>query len=1298
MATKKKRDSAPAQTAQRGSGDDVIALKTLGRYEIQKKLGSGGMGAVYLALDTNLKRMVAVKVLPLEKAENPTLVKRFKAEAQAAAQLTHDNIVRVFESGEADGLHYIAMEYVEGTDVQRLIKKRTRLPVRRATEIIKQVAMALEHASEASIVHRDIKPSNLLITQTGLVKLTDLGLARVMDDTEETSITRAGTTVGTVDYMSPEQARSSKAADIRSDLYSLGCTWYHMLTGSPPFPEGSVTNKLHAHATAPIPDPRSQNELVPEAIVGVLQRLMAKKPIDRYQTVAELLEDLEAVKSSKREVRSEDLAALAGEEDAADEENDEDSTGASSAPSRRRTSRVAREMDDEEDVIPARTGKSSNGAAPAPTNTKSQGSSVDALPPRERRKLEDVEGKSPSNFNLDILKYAILAIGVIAIFGLVGYGISQLGGAVDTASEEQVDLGKAAQELQAERLAEAERNAANPENQPNTNDPNSKSPKTNDPPPKRGAKAQSIVADKELTKDEIAQLPVVRIVDASTSENASSAHSIQDALGKTDEKDLVIEIATTKSFIWEQPASIENRNVILRAAEKSPGLIIVNSAGAMTNGLLQGRNAQVVIENLHFGLLGYDLPGQTELQLLSLLDTDLSVRNCSFTMEESRANSVQLCQFAASASQRHKLQWRNNLVRGTSWQPFQCAANRIDLQVEDSLFLIGGNPLLNLNLSFGGSRNGNVSSEDKEKTEREITLTDVLVLCHGTPINMANSGGRVSASPTQFRMNRAHFVATAGHGEAPFLNVANWPENVLSTGSSGQLSHVSWISEKSTFSGWTKRLVATTNKTRAVFNVSTEEDWQKFWGNSGLFGVWDEKSLPENSTVDFPFQSGRDLQTIGVTTVVRPSEDTLKDLANIPAPELPKKSWRAELAALESTPTPAADPFNDSVKRVSVNLNDPKIDLGKYLATTNLPNPVIIEAKGFGIRTSSPIQLLNRKIKIEFQSEAGKFPLTIRPEKVNGTPWITVQGGFVVIENGVFRVDPPSNQPMPSHWLIAENADVIVRNCYVTAPATKNDKLASLIATRRKGNVTAEAKTLLIDKTYLQYGGDVIAVDLRASRLFVDHSVLVSQNHLLMLNYSGTVQDNQPGFFSLSQTTCSSRQGDIHFDIPATENHRRPLVSGKITGCVFTKPVSLEGKDSPNTQLLSASFPLPELPKRVWWWEDRNGYTTAIQQELMKKPLPQIWSEFWGRGHVENPLFGPEGVMLESNSLVSKDLRPSSFALFKDCKASSWNATGKRIGADCEKLDLPEYEGETSGNNPNKNNPAKPGPNRVPQL
>lgn len=270
----------------------VTELKKLGKYQIEKRIGAGGMGTVYLARDTQLKRIVALKVLPQDKAQNPTLVKRFKAEAQAAAQLRHNNIVGVYDTGEDDGYLFIAMEYVEGQDLFELVQKRGIIPVKRSIEIIKQVAAALQHAFEQNIVHRDIKPSNLLIRRDGVVKLTDLGLARSIDDTLETNITRAGTTVGTVDYMSPEQARNSKAADIRSDLYSLGCTWYQMLTGEPPFPEGSMTNKLQAHAIKPAPDPRDKNPNVPEGLTAVIQRMMAKKPEDRYQTPADLLEDL----------------------------------------------------------------------------------------------------------------------------------------------------------------------------------------------------------------------------------------------------------------------------------------------------------------------------------------------------------------------------------------------------------------------------------------------------------------------------------------------------------------------------------------------------------------------------------------------------------------------------------------------------------------------------------------------------------------------------------------------------------------------------------------------------------------------------------------------------------------------------------------------------------------------------------------------------------------------------------------------------------------------------------------------
>src|SRR4029077_771426 len=164
---------------------------------------------------------------------------------------------------------------------------------KRSIEIIRQVVKALEHAHEKGMVHRDIKPGNLLLRRDGVVKLADLGLARMLDDNTDTSITRAGTTVGTVDFMAPEQARDSKAADVRSDIYSLGCTWYFMLTGHPPFPTGSLTNKLRAHAESLILDPRQDNPKVSEAVFGVIRRMTEKKPGKRYQTPTELLADLD---------------------------------------------------------------------------------------------------------------------------------------------------------------------------------------------------------------------------------------------------------------------------------------------------------------------------------------------------------------------------------------------------------------------------------------------------------------------------------------------------------------------------------------------------------------------------------------------------------------------------------------------------------------------------------------------------------------------------------------------------------------------------------------------------------------------------------------------------------------------------------------------------------------------------------------------------------------------------------------------------------------------------------------------
>jgi serine/threonine protein kinase len=291
-------------------------VKTLGRYVVDKKLGEGGMGTVYRATDTQLGRIVAIKVLPLEKAKEPRLVKRFRAEAQAAAQLKHKNIVGVYDSGEIDGLLYIAMEYVDGIDVHELVKRKGVLDVRRSRDIIRQLARALQHAHEQNIVHRDIKPANLMIDREGKVRLADMGLARSLDDSEKAGITRAGTTVGTIDYMSPEQTRDSRSADTRSDMYSLGATWYHMLTGQTLFPEGDLLNRINAHATVPPPNPQDLNDEIPDGVVEVMHRMLEKDPADRYQTPADLLEALERMSMKKQtEIDAGLLAGLMEDDD-----------------------------------------------------------------------------------------------------------------------------------------------------------------------------------------------------------------------------------------------------------------------------------------------------------------------------------------------------------------------------------------------------------------------------------------------------------------------------------------------------------------------------------------------------------------------------------------------------------------------------------------------------------------------------------------------------------------------------------------------------------------------------------------------------------------------------------------------------------------------------------------------------------------------------------------------------------------------------------------------------------------------
>lgn len=265
----------------------------LGHFSIIERIRSGGMGAVFRALDSRLNRVVALKVLPPAMSRDPLIVQRFLNEAQAAAQLDHENIARVHFVGEDHGLHFIAFEFVIGTNIRDLIQQQGRLSIGDAVNFTLQIASALVHTSAQGVIHRDIKPSNIIVTPGGRAKLVDLGLARKENkDDHAADLTIAGTTLGTFDYISPEQARDPRAADIRSDIYSLGCTLYHMLTGEPPFPEGTVLQKLLQHQGDEAPDPAIKNRQVPDNLSVVVRKMMAKDPRRRYQTAEQLVRDL----------------------------------------------------------------------------------------------------------------------------------------------------------------------------------------------------------------------------------------------------------------------------------------------------------------------------------------------------------------------------------------------------------------------------------------------------------------------------------------------------------------------------------------------------------------------------------------------------------------------------------------------------------------------------------------------------------------------------------------------------------------------------------------------------------------------------------------------------------------------------------------------------------------------------------------------------------------------------------------------------------------------------------------------
>ena len=270
----------------------------LGKYKLLGHLGTGGMSSVYLAEHSLMQRRVAIKVLPKSRVDDSSYLGRFYQEAKAAARLDHPNIVRAYDVDEHEGTHYLVMEFVEGSDLQRIVRDKSEkgeeLEAEKAAEYIAQAARGLHSAHTSGLIHRDIKPANLLVDKAGTVKILDMGLALFKND-EMASLTIAHNenVLGTADYLAPEQALNSHNVDRRADIYSLGCTLYFLLTGHAPFNDGTLAQRIAKHQTQMPPDIRNDRPDCPASLIGICTRMIQKDADDRHQTAEEVYEALE---------------------------------------------------------------------------------------------------------------------------------------------------------------------------------------------------------------------------------------------------------------------------------------------------------------------------------------------------------------------------------------------------------------------------------------------------------------------------------------------------------------------------------------------------------------------------------------------------------------------------------------------------------------------------------------------------------------------------------------------------------------------------------------------------------------------------------------------------------------------------------------------------------------------------------------------------------------------------------------------------------------------------------------------
>lgn len=1328
--------------------------RTLGKYELVRKIGAGGMGTVFLAMDTQLKRTVALKVLPRERASNPTLVMRFQSEAQAAAQLKHDNIVTVYDAGNVDGHLFIALEYVEGTDVYDLVTKRGSLPVPRSIEIIKQVARALEHAHKQGIVHRDIKPSNLLLNSEGMVKLTDMGLARSIDETMPTGITREGTTVGTVDYMAPEQARDSQAADIRSDIYSLGCTWYQMLTASAPFPTGSVTNKLYAHVSKPRPDPRSLNKLVPESVVVIMHKMMARKAIDRYQTPTELLKALENIDLNVSREQALVLEAIQDDVDTDESLSPADSGVRSARRLPPPTASPPARDTDRRPILPPREaapGDSSRGRRlPPPKAPASERRSPPPTPPRKelppvksttgsslpKRTLVTENESDEGGFSIEFLDWQKLGmvLGLLLAVGVGGYLVLSFSGLLDSAAEvplKPVSVENAPQETPAIKR-QAVRGKAD---ESSKSDPLADQPPRTEPEPAAKAVEPAAIVNRvrvavgrqgegDVSPAWLNQVwnpaqprePSPFSVGRADGEPAKFP-GLAEALEALPAEGGVVELVGDGPFVLPS-IHIETRgSVVITATTRNRPLILLapdheradQAAFAVFGGTL-------VLSGVDLAAVGRQLPGNGTNRLVSVAGGGLVVRNCSLTLHGKRTSPTSAFHIGPSASGAGSLPSRvfleNVCVRGENLTALECSAPLADLLASNCLFAVGRAPALlvageNNQPSVGevspvsrsavvpvsmsqasGRPPGNAFAVPRARTFRFFSNT---IFCNSNAFAFDAAGSGVPPA-TELHVLNSVVSQVPTSAAASLLQLTNWSDDVGEGAARSAPANLGCVVENSQLLGW-KTLLRKDQGPKQT--VADPLQWQQMWGKPVDLAQFRSEVVSTPSIADFatvePAKLGTSLK-IDDSVKATDGGRTGCDLSRLAVPTAAVFEKAVALAARPRIPEDLF-PVLDSAKR-TINLDDRTVDLGRIISGDDWESGTTFEITGTGPKSSSPIRVRNKSLRIEFDA-AARAGMTVQfvdsnKEKGDANAFISVSGGNIEIVNANFKILlSTSGQHMP--WLLGvTDGSFSVRNSSLVGQLLVNPVNEGLIRWSRSSGSNAVQTSgdyeqfAHVTGSYLVSRGVVLSSDVANCGALIERSLLASPERIFALKLS---QQAAGPNSAVEVRRCSLSAGREFFDVSGAAAGRVALAPLRlfVENTAFLPPPAASDADALAPAVVLSYAGYAKLDRQVEWWEDANGYAESIgpfqvdstSKESLKSSgvSRESWPAAWDGLHIVRPLLHTDGVLLAKELPKLTEMGAEDFRLLPNSKATAWTATGEAIGARIDELPAMSLKG-----------------------